>query len=237
MEEPDYDELRQFYESTGHAEASEWLSHIQGSVLLGEAEIAMGLVEHAIADGIDPTDIAEGPLVASMTAVGNDFKSGEFYIPDVLMSSRALHAALFELRKHLPEDPEEDYDPRLPTILIGTVAGDLHDIGKNIASLMFQVKGYRVIDLGIDVTADRFVKAARKYRPDVIGLSALLTTTIGEMGKVIQALERAGIRDNLEVYVSGAPVTQEFADQIGADKYCADVNESLEYVKEFVLKD
>lgn len=233
-----YDDEQEMFEALDameHATSEEWFEAIEDAIREGEAELTMRVLKKAIADGVDPWEIAQIPLVESMSAVGKDFKAGDFYIPDVLMSSRALQAALFVLRDHAPDvtaahiGGQGDGDANL-VVLIGTVAGDLHDIGKNIASVMFELTGYEVIDLGIDVAPAVFVDAVRKYHPDVIGLSALLTTTIGEMRNTIAALEEVGLRKDVKVYVSGTPITQEFSDEIGADHFCADVRDSLDYL-------
>lgn len=204
---------------------------IKEAVLDGDAEQTMSLVREALADGIAPDDIVEHALIASMSAVGRDFKSGDFYIPDVLMSSRASHAALFVLES---EPTAHALTKDRGTIVVGTVAGDLHDIGKNIASLMLQCERFEVIDLGIDVVPEVFVRAIREHQPIVVGLSALLTTTISEMRKVIEAVENAGLRDSVKIYVSGLPVTQEYADEIGADHYCEDARDTIAYVESLI---
>lgn len=201
---------------------------IKEAVLDGDAEQTMSLVKEALAAGITPDDIVEHALIESMSAVGRDFKSGDFYIPDVLMSSRASHAALFVLQSAPNAQP---LTKDRGTVVVGTVAGDLHDIGKNIASLMLQCERFDVIDLGIDVVPEEFVKAIREHKPIVVGLSALLTTTIGEMRKVIEAVDAAGLRDDVKIYVSGLPVTQAYADEIGADHYCEDARDTIDYVE------
>lgn len=205
---------------------TEWFEIIKEDILDGDAESTMQHVKDALADGVESNDIVKHALVDSMSAVGRDFKSGEFYIPDVLMSSRASHAALFALQNLSDTEPlRKDRG----VVVVGTVAGDLHDIGKNIAMLMLQCEGFEVIDLGIDVVPEAFVKAVREYHPLILGLSALLTTTISEMDKVVRALEAAHLRDKVNVYVSGLPVTQDYADQIGADHYCDDARDTVAY--------
>lgn len=208
-----------------------WFDRIKDAILDGDAEATMSFVKDALESGVKPDDILKKSVVSSMSAVGRDFKNGEFYIPDVLMSSRASHAALFVLRGDLETiGPDRKHGK----VVVGTVAGDLHDIGKNIAVLMLQCEQVEVVDLGIDVVPERFVEAVRVHKPDVLGLSALLTTTISEMGNVITALEQAGVRDSVKVYVSGLPVTQEFADSVGADHYCEDARDTIEYVRAVV---
>lgn len=204
---------------------------IKEAVLDGDAEQAMRLTKEALSNGVSPDDIVANALIKSMSAVGQDFKSGDFYIPDVLMSSRASHAALFALQS-ASNVPALSKDRGV--VVVGTVAGDLHDIGKNIASLMLQCERFEVIDLGIDVVPEVFVRAIREHKPIVVGLSALLTTTIGEMRRVIEAIEAAGLRDAVKIYVSGLPVTQDFADEIGADHYCEDARDTIEYVESLI---
>lgn len=204
-----------------------WCESIKEAILDGEAETTMERVKAALKDGVDSNDIVKRALVDSMSAVGKDFKNGEFYIPDVLMSSRASHAALFALQNTAEGAPlRKDRG----TVVVGTVAGDLHDIGKNIAILMLQCEGYEVVDLGIDVVPETFVKAVKEHKPLVLGLSALLTTTVTEMSNVLQALRDAKVKDKVHVYVSGLPVTQEYADEIGADHYCPDARDTVVYV-------
>jgi len=209
----------------------ELFDQIKEAVLDGDAELTMRLVNEGLAGGASPDDIVSEALIKSMSAVGRDFKSGDFYIPDVLMSSRASHAALFALQS-ASDAPALTKDRGV--VVVGTVAGDLHDIGKNIASLMLQCERFEVIDLGIDVVPEVFVRAIREHKPIVVGLSALLTTTVGEMRKVIEAIEEAGLRDDVKVYVSGLPVTQEYADEIGADHYCEDARDTVDYVESLI---
>ncbi len=214
--------------SAGPDNENAWFELIQEAILDGDAENAISLVKGALANGIESDDILKKAVITSMSAVGRDFKNGEFYIPDVLMSSRASHAALFAMRGNLASfDPERARGK----VVVGTVAGDLHDIGKNIAVLMLQCDQIEVIDLGIDVVPERFVEAVKTHKPDVLGLSALLTTTMSELSNVIAALEQAGVRESVKVYVSGLPVTQEFADETGADHYCENARDTVEYVR------
>lgn len=229
-------ELAEFCERTEHAPEKDWLEHIERAVLAGQADITMKLVAHALDDGIDADAIAHGPMEHAMKEASNSFKNGKFFVPEILTSSRALEAALFEIEKRQPKAGGRERDSRMPTVLVGTVRDDFHDIGKNLAACMFRARGYHVIDLGVNVPPEKFTEAAKEHHPDVIGLSAGLTTTVGELGHVIDALEAAGIRDGLEVYVSGVPVTQKLADEVGADKYCADLSDSLDYLEEFVLE-
>lgn len=225
------EELADFHENVGHASRETWLSQIKEAILLGQPDLAMGIAAHAMDDGISPDDIVEEPMTSGMKEVGAAFKNGRFFIPEIIMSTRAVNAVLFEIRKRYPG---RGNDPKMPTVLIGTVKGDFHDVGKNLAAIMFEARGFHVIDLGVNVPAEEFVRAVREHHPDVLGLSAMLTMTVGELGTVIEALEKAGLRDGLAVYVSGVPVTQKLADEIGADRHCEDLGDSLDYLEEFV---
>ncbi len=218
-------------EDANPASHQEAFDRIKEAVLDGDAELTMQLVRNAMEIGISPDDIVSNALIKSMSTVGRDFKSGDFYIPDVLMSSRASHAALFVLQS---ESGSKALTKDRGTVVVGTVAGDVHDIGKNIASLMLQCERFEVVDLGIDVVPEVFVRAIREHKPFLVGLSALLTTTIEEMRKVIKAVEAAGLRQDVKIYVSGLPVTQEYADEIGADHYCEDARDTIEYAESLV---
>lgn len=209
----------------------ELIERIKSSIIDGDAEETMRHIRLALDEDVDIETLIDGSLISSMDSVGKVFKNGEFYVPDVLMSSRAIEAALYVLDDAGAfEKFQKQHSKEGGTVVIGTVAGDMHDIGKNIAGLLLRCEGYKVVDLGIDVVPSVFVDAVREYRPKVLGLSALLTTTMGEMRHVLEALVEAGVRDEVKVYVSGAPVTQEFADIIGADHYCPDARDTVDYL-------
>lgn len=209
----------------------ELFEKIRQSIVDGDAEKTMHYVRLALEADINLESLISDVLVDSMNSVGKDFRNGDFFVPDVLMSSRALDAALYVLDdagafKLIQKERHKEGE----SVLIGTVAGDLHDIGKNIAGLLLRCEGYKVIDLGIDVGPAAFAKAVKENKPQVMGLSALLTTTVGEMKAIIDELSKENVRDDVRVYVSGAPVTQEFADSIGADHYCPDARDTVDYV-------
>lgn len=227
--EIDNEHPRETLAAITHGTPAEWYESIRHCILEGQAELAMGLTKLAVIDGIDPFTIIRNAVIEGMSTVGRDFKNGEFYVPDVLMASRASHAVLLTLKKYIHLD---GFGHEKGTIVVGTVAGDLHDIGKNITSTMLSCEGFEVIDLGIDVVPEVFVEAVRKHHPMLLGISALLTTTVGEMGKIISAINAAGLRDETKVYVSGVPVSLELAEIFGADRYCKDVRDSIDYANE-----
>ena len=183
-------------------------------------EIQQGLVDGDAEYVKDKTEAALG------LEIGQEFREGEIYIPDVLMSSRAMHASLYVLKPLLTKAMSHHKGK----VVIGTVAGDLHDIGKNMVTWSLQGEGYEVIDLGIDVPPASFVAAIRKCQPDILAMSALLTTTIGEMRNVIQEVTDEGLRDKVKIIVGGGPVTQDFADEVGANGYGKDIFGAIDVV-------
>ncbi|MFH1646455.1 MAG: corrinoid protein [Chloroflexota bacterium] len=176
------------------------------------------LVEEALAAGIDVSDIINGGLTASMETVGKKFENEEYYLPDMLASAEAVGAAMELLAPYLAENGVKPKGK----IIVATAKGDLHDIGKNIVSILLRGAGYTVKDLGNDIETEEIVEAVRREKPDFLGLSALLTSTMVNMGATIKALEESGLRDGLKIIVGGAPVSEEYAQSIGADGYGAD---------------
>lgn len=193
------------------------LSDISKNVQIGKAKIVKELVLQAIAEGVKPTDVLNLGLLAGMNVVGEKFKNNEVYVPEVLVAARAMNMGIAELKPYLG-----DSTTKKGKVCIGTVRGDLHDIGKNLVRMMMEGKGIEVVDIGTDVAPETFVKVAMEQDCQVICCSALLTTTMGEMEKVVKEAEKAGIRDKVKIMVGGAPVSQEFADSIGADCYTID---------------
>ncbi len=184
----------------------------------GRAPKVKELVNQALADGLAPQSILEDGLLAGMAVVGDKFKKNEVFVPEVLIAARAMNAGVEILRPHLTATGVQ----ATGVAVIGTVKGDLHDIGKNIVKMMLEAKGFDVVDLGVDVSADTFVAKAIEHKANIICCSALLTTTMGEMKAVVEKAVAAGIRDQVKIMVGGAPVTQEFCDSIGADCYTSD---------------
>ena len=198
----------------------------------GEIEEVKTLVQEALDAGESAERVLRQGLIPAMDRVGVRFKNGELYIPEVLLAARAMHAGMAILKPILSKSTETIAGK----VLIGTVKGDLHDIGKNLVVMMIEGGGFDVIDLGIDVPASRFVEAVKEHSPQVVGMSALLTTTMVEMKKTIQALEEAGQKDRVKIIVGGAPVTEDFAKDIGADGYAPDAAVAVDVVRSWISK-
>lgn len=194
------------------------LNKLGDFVIAGDPNKVDELTRQAIDEGLEPEEIIKQGLIKGMDFVGAQFKAGEMYVPEVMMSARAMSAGM-ELIKPLYTGGDI---PSAGKTLIGTVAGDLHDIGKNLVGMMMESAGMIVIDLGIDVSTEEFVRAAREHKPDVLAMSALLTTTMVEMKNVIELLKEQGIRDSVKVIVGGAPVSDDYAQEIGADGWAPD---------------
>ena len=191
------------------------LTSIYDNVIKGDLENLKKGVTQALAAGHSPSDILNSGMISAMQEVGRRFENQEFYIPEMLIAARAMQGALEILRPHLVET---DVEP-VGKVLLGTVKGDLHDIGKNLVGMVLEGSGFDVVDLGVDVHPDKFIEAIRQHKPDFVGLSALLTTTMPAMQETIDMFKDAGIRDQATVMVGGAPVNQAFADKIRADIY------------------
>ncbi|MBT3269245.1 corrinoid protein [Candidatus Poribacteria bacterium] len=205
------------------------LEDLANSIISGKADAAVEATEGALADGTPAAEILTDGLIAGMQVVGERFKNHEFYVPEVLIAARAMKMSMAKLRPHLVE---QDYEP-VGTVAIGTVRGDLHDIGKNLVAMMLEGAGFAIMDLGIDVTPEQFVQAV-KDGADMIALSALLTTTMPAMKDTVEALDAAGIRDQVKVIIGGAPVTETYANEIGADGYGPDAASGAELARELV---
>ena len=194
------------------------LDDISAFLQKGRANEVKANVQKAIDEGLSAQSILEQGLMAGMAIIGDKFKKNEVYVPEVLIAARAMNAGLEPLKPLLISAGVKSKG----TVVIGTVKGDLHDIGKNLVRMMMEGKGLAVVDLGVDVSADKFVAAAKEHKADIVACSALLTTTMNEMKGVVEALKNAGIRDSLTVMVGGAPVTDSFCKSIGADLYSPD---------------
>ena len=205
---------------------------ISEAVQKGRAKIVKELVEQAIAEKIPAADILNEGMLAAMDIVGEKFKNNEVYVPEMLVAARAMNSGMELLKPHLQEAGVQS----IGKVILGTVAGDLHDIGKNLVRLMLEGKGIEVIDLGIDVPAEKFVEAHLEHDVNLIALSALLTTTMGEMKNVIDLFEQKGLRDKVQFMVGGAPITDTFATSIGAEYYTADAATAADVAKETLLK-
>ena len=196
----------------------------------GQDQAVAALVQQALDQGVAPSEILQGGLITGMDEVGRDFKAGDLFVPEVLIAARAMRAGMDILRPLLVEGEV----PSMGKCVIGTVQGDLHDIGKNLVKMMLEGAGFEIVDLGTDVKSSAFVDAVREHRPDVLGMSALLTTTMVYIGAVIEALEEAGLRHSVKIMVGGAPVTAVFSEQVGADGYAPDAASAVDIARELV---
>jgi len=192
-----------------------------------EVERAVELTKKALGEGRKAEDIMNGSLVPAMDIVGEQYDKGEKYVPEMLLSAKAMKTAMEVLHPLLVESGVE----MKGKLIIGTVEGDLHDIGKDLVAMMVEGAGFEVINLGAEITAEQFLNAVREHKPNIIGMSALLTTTMLHMPEVIDALKQAGLRDQVKVMIGGAPVTQEYADEIGADGYAPDAASATKLAK------
>ena len=206
------------------------LDELYELVLAGEHIIIIGKVEEALEAGYDAHVILNDALIAAMREVGRRFELGDAFVPEMMIAARAMRAALEILRPLLAAQGVES----VATLVIGTVAGDLHDIGKTLVCMMSEGEGFEIIDLGIDVAPERFVEAIQEHNPEVIGMSAMLTSTMMNMKKTIEAISEAGLRDQVKIMVGGAPVTQEFANDIGADGYADDASTAARIASDWV---
>ena len=206
------------------------LDQIRRDLYGGVSEGVVAGVDEALGKGASPAEILAGGLIAAMDAVGKDFREEKLYVPEVLLAARAMKAGMRVLRPHLVETGAS----MAGRVVIGTVAGDVHDIGKNLVAMMLEGAGFDVVDLGIGKSAEDFIVAVRETRPQILGMSALLTTTMPGMGEVIRGLEAAGLREGLLVLVGGAPLTDGFASEIGADAYCRDASVAAEKAKAYL---
>jgi 5-methyltetrahydrofolate--homocysteine methyltransferase len=206
------------------------LDKLQDALMAGKKAEVETLVDQALAEGLPTRRILNEGLIEGMQKLGVMFKNNEVFIPEVLVAARAMNAGLTKLEPYLIKDKIEPKG----LVVIGTVKGDLHDIGKNLVGMMLKGAGYKIVDLGADVAPDRFVEAARQNKADVVALSALLTTTMIQMKSVVQAFQGAGL--GVPVIVGGAPLTQDYADQIGAKGYAPDAASAVDIVHRLLAK-
>ncbi len=206
------------------------LEKMATKVLEGASEDIPDLVHEALDEGMTPKEVLDGGLIVGMDEVGVRFKRGDMFVPEVLMSAEAMHAGMKILRPLLVESGAET----LGTIVLGTVEGDLHDIGKNLVGMMCEGAGFEVVNIGFDQPPEAFIEAIKEHQPEIVGMSALLTTTMRAMGHTIKAIEEAGLRDQIKIMVGGAPVDEAFADRIGADGYGSNAPSAADLAKSFV---
>ncbi len=206
------------------------LQTIAKKLYAGEEEEVARLVQQALDEGMTPSEVLKNGLIAGMDEVGRDFKAGDLFVPEVLIAARAMTAGMNVLRPLLSKSEVRG----VGTLVIGTVEGDLHDIGKNLVKMMMEGAGFEIVDLGTNVKPADFVAAVRQHQPQIVGMSALLTTTMVNMRTTIEALVEAGLRDTVKVMVGGAPVTEAFAKDIGADAYAPDAATAVETARRLI---
>lgn len=203
---------------------------LQNAIIECNVERATELTQEAIDQGAGPADVINDGLIKGMNVVGQRFKEGEMYVPEVLMAARAMNSGM-DICKPLLVEGEVSSAGK---VVLGTVAGDLHDIGKNLVGMMMESGGMEVIDLGMDVDPEKFAEAVREHKPDVVGMSALLTTTMLAMKDTIEVLQEEGLRDSVKIIIGGAPVTSDFADEIGADGWAPDAASAKDLAMDLV---
>ena len=208
----------------------EILQGLYDETLVGNAPRVLELTDEALGIGMEPQSLLFDALIPSLEEVGARFERGDFFVPEMLIAGRAMAGAMEVLRPLLAETGVET----IGKFLMGTVKGDVHDIGKNLVNIMLEGAGFEVIDLGVQVAPEKFVEKIQEHEPDIVGFSAFLTTTMPMFKANINALQKAGIRDKVAVMVGGAPVTQEYADAVGADAYSPDASATVKKAKELV---
>lgn len=202
------------------------------AVIKGSAEDSRRIAEEALGMGVEAYEAITEGLVKGMDVVGRKFSEGEYYVPEVLISARAMYSAMEVLKPYVKHEAVEEAG----RVVIGTVYGDLHDIGKSLVRMMLEGAGFEVYDLGVDVSKEAFIEKAREVKADIIAMSALITTTMTYMREVIEALKQAGLRDKVKVLVGGAPLTEDYAKEIGADGYASDAVEAVKKAKELLAE-
>ncbi len=205
-----------------------YLEELKNAIIEVQPKKAEEMTQALLAEGADAQMILNQALIPGMDEVGRLFKEGEYFVPEVLVAAKAMNAALNLVEPLLVQGNV----PRMGKVVAGTIEGDLHDIGKNLVCMMLKGAGYTVVDLGVDVKAEQFVEAVQKEKPDFIAISALLTSTMMNIPAVIQSLQEQGLRDQVKVLVGGAPLTKEYADEIGADGYAMDASDAVGLVRQ-----
>ena len=208
----------------------EILQGLYDNILVGNATEVRDLVNAGLEGGLEPQKMLYDALIPSLEGVGARFERGDFFVPEMLIAARAMQSALDILRPLLAEAGVE----QIGTYVMGTVKGDVHDIGKNLVDIMLEGAGFTVHDVGVNVAPETFVEKVREHQPDIVGFSAFLTTTMSMFKANIEALEKAGIRDDVIVMVGGAPVTREYADAVGADGYAVDASSAVRLAKDLI---
>jgi methylmalonyl-CoA mutase cobalamin-binding domain/chain len=210
----------------------ELIKALYDQTLMGNAPAVLELTNTAIASGMGPDTILFDALIPSLEEVGARFERGDYFVPEMLIAGKAMSGALNVLRPLLAETGAES----VGTYVMGTVKGDVHDIGKNLVNIMLEGAGFTVIDLGVQTPPEKFIEAIREHKPDIVGMSAFLTTTMPMFKVNIHEITKAGLRDEVIIMIGGAPVTQEYADAVGADGYAADASTAVRLAKDLIKK-
>ncbi|HJO03159.1 MAG TPA: corrinoid protein [Acidobacteriota bacterium] len=211
-------------------ESDELLSHLASSVVEGDEEAVLEWTEKSLAAGLSPLKILEEGLTRGIEVVGDEFGSGRFFLPDLVLGAGAMERGIQRLEPLLAAADRKNAGK----VVIGTVEGDLHEIGKNIVKMMLKTAGFDIVDLGVDVPTARFIDEVRDFEPHILGISALLTTTVSRQREIIEQLDTEGLRDQVKVIVGGAPINQDWADQIGADAYAEDATVAVKIAQSLV---
>ena len=206
------------------------LKELSEALFRGDVSRVKEITQRALQKKVNPKEILEQGLIKGMNIVGVKFKNNDIFLPEVLLASQAMYGGLELLQPKLIKDGVK----AVGKVIIGTAKGDLHDIGKNLVAMMLRGGGFEVIDLGIDVSPEKFLKATQEHQPDIVGISALLTTTMISMADIVTALEKAELRDKVKIMIGGAPVTQGFADEIGAEGYAPDAASAVDKTRELM---
>ena len=209
------------------------LSDLHNAIVKGSLELAVSTTQEALQENIDPQTLISDYLIKGMEEIGTQFEAGKAYVPNLLMSARAMKGALELLKPYMENDKNTI---SLGKVVIGTVKGDLHDIGKNLVSSMLEGCGFEVINLGVDVSDEKFVEAEKEHKANIVCMSALLTTTMVYMKEVIKAFEKAGIRNDVKIMSGGAPLSEKFAEEIGADGYSDNANAAVTLARKLLNK-
>ncbi len=218
--------------SDAPAEIKELFHQIEWNIIDGEHTGTTGLIEPALASQISPRTLIAGPMAAGIAEVGRRFKMDEYFLPEVMMSAKCMQAALAVLKPLIVAEKTEE----IGTVVVGTVQGDLHDIGKKIVAMMLEAAGFTVIDLGVSVPPEDFIAAIRKHNPVIVGFSALLTTTMNMQWETLKLIKAEGLREAVKVFVGGAPISQAWCDKIGADAYAADALIAVDKARACIVK-
>lgn len=218
--------------SDAPAEIKELFHEIEWNIIDGQHTESVGLIDGALAGDISARTLISGPMATGIAEVGRRFKMDEYFLPEVMMSAKCMHEALGRLKPLILAEKSED----VGTVVIGTVQGDLHDIGKKIVAMMLEAAGFTVHDLGVTVPPEKFIAAIREHKPQIVGFSALLTTTMNMQWETLKVITAEGLREGLKVFVGGAPISQAWCDKIGADAYAMDALVAVEKAKACVTK-